>query len=900
MDDRLKTIRRRGKKGRKWWGTPFQALRPAEQRKRKRKMKLLSKRAVPILIVSLMLVSLIPVQVNAAIGNLLVYTKDGILTTEGTYGETLIVTGSGVTAGVNVNFYWDAVKPWDGAKGLLNATEAAASGNFEVWFDVPSALNGPHYLWVKDTSNDQTAVSAAFYVRAKIKLSPSSGLMGDKITIKGYGFSKEKKISPIYWDYYTYSPAVLLTSPAVPETNTLGYWEATFKVPDTTYRDDYYVYAEDELHVNAEFKFKVGASITFEYEKGPVGSVVEVKGRGFTLLEKIEAGEITLYDKYPTTPVTIPLYIFDKPVSIESDKEFSLDIVIPQVSKKNVEYTITVKDGSLTGTATGDFNVTALAKIETVPEYGVQGYRVDITGTNFIHMSGKKVMLELYDKDLVKKADIKEFETSSDGSFTGTFTVPAVASGNYKILGVQTDYNIKDDATFRVGMIIVILSKTSGPSGTRVTMTGTGFTPNKTWNATFGDELLLEGGVADDGDLELGATVVPFFFVPTSDPGTYTITVLDISEEIEIEVEFEVTDKTETWTDPTVAPNGYNTTILGKYYAEEAGKKLTFVLYNVTSKGKVDEDWDITGDVKYKTKAVTTDEDGEFKGYWKVYDSDTLSIGEYLLNVTDDEDLFAQYMFDVVSKTIEIEPRKSSFRIGETVGFKVEGSFAQIDSYIEVMEPEGDVYWTTDPFVKDVWIKVGTVMRVPYYEQTAGGNPMMLLEDAHLGTWSWTWYDVGDDKLPYTDDDEEIDTGTFTVEPAAEEVIGKTLETLGLKVEGLTTNFNSLSGTVGTLSTSVTNLAAQVASAAQAATSANQAVTNLSQTVSEIAQVANSAKNAAEAAKASSDDAKKSADEAKTAAGGLAMLVYGAIGASLVAALAAIVSLMQISRRIAG
>jgi hypothetical protein len=41
-------------------------------------------------------------------------------------------------------------------------------------------------------------------------------------------------------------------------------------------------------------------------------------------------------------------------------------------------------------------------------------------------------------------------------------------------------------------------------------------------------------------------------------------------------------------------------------------------------------------------------------------------------------------------------------------------------------------------------------------------------------------------------------------------------------------------------------------------------------------------------------------NEARNAANGLTTLVYGAIGASLVAALAAIVSLMQISRRIAG
>ncbi len=47
-------------------------------------------------------------------------------------------------------------------------------------------------------------------------------------------------------------------------------------------------------------------------------------------------------------------------------------------------------------------------------------------------------------------------------------------------------------------------------------------------------------------------------------------------------------------------------------------------------------------------------------------------------------------------------------------------------------------------------------------------------------------------------------------------------------------------------------------------------------------------------------DAKTATEGAKTAATGLTTLVYGAIGASLIAALAAIVSLMQISRRIAG
>ena len=852
-------------------------------------MSRLGKRAIPILIITILALSIMPViTVNAV-------TIDSLSAGSGGYGDTIEVYGSGVTAGMDVNLYWDAVKAWDGTKGLLNSTEAESSGDFEVWFDVPKALGGTHYLWVKDTDTGETA-SMSFIIIPLIKFSPSSGLPLDKITVKGYGFSKEADIVQVVWDYGGYAPFKLTLTPLTPTTDTLGYWEATFKVPSNATYATHTIRATDENAIYAEKTFKVGASITLEYEAGPVGSIVEIKGRGFDPAQYINAGEITLDDH----GTDIDCYIFDEPVDVEGDKEFTLDIVIPQVTKKNEDYTITVQDG--TYSAEADFNVTALAKITTDPEYGVQGYRVNIEGSNFIKKAGETVTLELWDSypSGAKAADIKELETESDGTFSGTFTVPAVSSDNYEVVAIQEDYNIYDDAGFRVGMIIVILSKTSGPSGTKVTMTGTGFTPDESWNATFGDLTLVEDGdVQSDGDLELNYAV-PFFFVPTVDPGTYTIMVLDIKAEIEVTVEFEVTEKTKTWTTPMVAPNGYNVTIEGQYFSEEAGWDVTFVLYNVTSAGKIDEDWDITADVTWEEDPVTTDEDGEFKGYWGVYESDTLSLGEYWLNVTDENDLFAQYMFEVVSKTVQIDPRKSSFRIGETVAFKVECSFAQKNSYIEVMEPEGDVYWTTDPFAEDLWIKVGTVMRVPYYEQTAGGNPMMLLEDAPLGTWSWTWYDVGDDKKPYTDDDEEIDSGTFIVEPAAEAVLGEQLNTLQGTVTQLTTNFNSLSGTVGTLSQSVTNMAAQVTSAAQAANAANQAVTNLAQTVSEIAQTANSAKTAADAAKTSADAAKTSAEAAQTAASGLTTLVYGAIGASLVAALAAIVSLMQISRRIAG
>ncbi len=247
-------------------------------------------------------------------------------------------------------------------------------------------------------------------------------------------------------------------------------------------------------------------------------------------------------------------------------------------------------------------------------------------------------------------------------------------------------------------------------------------------------------------------------------------------------------------------------------------------------------------------------------------------------------------MFSVVDKTVDIDPRKASFAVGDTVAFKIESSFKQKDSYIEVMTPDGDLYWTTDLFTDEMWIKVGTVQRVPYYSQTAGGNPMVL-EDVPLGTWSWTWYD---------DEDDEIDSGTFTVTEAPADILAQQMTALTEDFAGLTEDFSSLSEDFAGLSSDVAGLASDVAAAAAAAQAANSAVQNLADIVGDIAETANSAKTAADSAKTAADAAKTSADDARTAASGLTTLVYGAIGASLVAALAAIVSLMQISRRIAG
>jgi hypothetical protein len=345
-----------------------------------------------------------------------------------------------------------------------------------------------------------------------------------------------------------------------------------------------------------------------------------------------------------------------------------------------------------------------------------------------------------------------------------------------------------------------------------------------------------------------------------------------------------VTYKTMITLSPVGAPNEYEVTVEGWYFAETpTDESLEFLLYNATSEwilevkySNADAEPAIPSQVVYLGLDEDWD-DGYFKGKFTLPDEDAMSLGLYTLNVTDGMGMFAQAQFEIVSKVTKISPRKGTFRIQETVAFNVESSFKQIDAYVKITDPSGTQYWRTDAFESGKWTKIGDLQVYPFYQQTAGGNPMTLLEDTPLGTYSWKWYD---------EDGELLDSGTFAVAAAAEDVLGQQIEDLNNAVTDLTSDITTVSTEVAAVRTQITNAINAANAAVQAANAATQAV-------NAVAQTANAASTAA-------TNAANAATEAKNAANGLTTLVYGAIGASLVAALAAIVSLMQISRRIAG
>jgi len=851
-----------------------------------------SKKAITLLILATLMMALVPfVPIHAAAitaDQIDIYvdpdwTEHWLLSIQ--KGDTIRIVGHDVTAGATVNAYWDnAMKEtFTEGSGKVASGTAKSSGIYSIKFVVPEGLVGDHYIWVKDVATGATA-SYLVTIAPKLTISPSSGLQGDKIVLTGYGYKYDADIK---WkrEITILFPDGLADAPSTkPQTNSLGTWTYTLTVKPSIY-DVYDTWAGSQKietptvpldpaeWIWDDLQFTVGASITLSISEGPVGSVVTITGRGF---EKDETLTVDIGG------VLYPCYIISG-AAVRSDGRISTKVVIPDkvlVDEEPTKFIVTVKDkDGLPGTmdqnsATAKFTVDGIAEIKATPSYGTQGSQITVEGWNFTKISGTEVKVAF----TTATTGSKTFKTDSKGYFKGTMTIPAIGSMDQTLEAEVVVHHIKASAQVRVGIMLVILTPDSGPSGAQVSVTGVGFEAG-TYTVKIGKDEWFTGTTT--------GTISESKNVPTMNPGVYTITVIEDVTEIEVTATLTVTEKTKVALSPVMVPNEYVMTIEGWYFAENPDDpSLEFVLYNSTIYG-IGSEWilDVTYSktdpvIPLQTVVLELDEDwdpGYFKGKFTVPKEDSISIGSYTMNVTDGEGMFAQIAFQVVPKTTEITPRKQTFRIGETVAFNVESSFAQKDAYIKIMDPSGNQYWRTDAFAETQWTKVGDLMVYPFYQQTAGGNAMYLLEDAPLGIYTWKWYDK---------DAELLDSGTFTVAAATESLLGQQITDLNTAVTDLQTEISTVSTAMAGVQTQITNAINAANAAVQAANAATQAVNAVATTAS--------------AANTAATNAAAAATEARNAANGLTTLVYGAIGASLVAALAAIVSLMQISRRIAG
>ncbi len=145
--------------------------------------------------------------------------------------------------------------------------------------------------------------------------------------------------------------------------------------------------------------------------------------------------------------------------------------------------------------AVAEFTVIGAGEIEVDPEEGPVGTEVEIAGTGFA--DEQEIIIE-YDGDEV---DIEggDDETDNDGEFVSLILIPESTAGEHTIMvdvdgtEVEIDFTVEPE---------IIISPTSGETGTEVTVSGTGFGKRQDVVVYFDSDSVAAETTDSDGSFE--------------------------------------------------------------------------------------------------------------------------------------------------------------------------------------------------------------------------------------------------------------------------------------------------------------------------------------------------------------------------------------------------------------
>ena len=299
------------------------------------------------------------------------------------------------------------------------------------------------------------------------------------------------------------------------------------------------------------------ASIELDPEKGPPGTVVTVTGTGLIMgslidlrFDGLSQGFITLYGTSTT---------------------FTETFTVPQ--KDSGVYPVQAYDWSgevAYLVATALFTVTGIAEITIDPEDGTVGTEVEIQGEGFDSSEDIEVFWDDVDADNELDIEDGDEETDDDGEFYDTLIfVPESSAGDHTIIVKGKDSETEAEATFTVKSKIAI-DPSSGSSGTKVTVSGTGFGKREYVTIYFNDvEVELPERLRTERDGSFTVT----FTVPELAPGIY---VIDVEDEDNNDANAKYTVAGEMSIDPVKGNIGSTVTVNGTGFKANSTVVISF------------------------------------------------------------------------------------------------------------------------------------------------------------------------------------------------------------------------------------------------------------------------------------------------------------------------------------
>jgi len=350
----------------------------------------------------------------------------------------------------------------------------------------------------------------------------------------------------VNYAYYEDDPGAVAVLSKTAKASSRGTFSTEIKVSALPF-GVYMFAAMDSMNNTAVAELTLSPQVTLSKSQVDVGDLLLIRGSEFSPGTHVDAILVDGPDAYPCS-------LFSGWI-VDAEGRFQLSIFVPQVIKSG-QYTVevTASDGVTSHKA---IYVNELASLTSSIQSKGDEHSVTIKGKNFPNMQGQQVTISLIDVyGSTSRLTIGTVYTDHLGAISTTFSLRASGPINYRIVTATPDETIFAESSFQVTPLKAQLSSTQGKPGTKITVTGDGFTKNSHWNATLGDTTVvstLSGVTTSKGTLKIGSGL-PSFKVPSIDPGEYTLTISDAYTRIRFSTSFTVLPSQETTPIDTVYP----------------------------------------------------------------------------------------------------------------------------------------------------------------------------------------------------------------------------------------------------------------------------------------------------------------------------------------------------------
>lgn len=378
-----------------------------------------------------------------------------------------------------------------------------ATGTWSATFTVPAAAPGAHTIAATGTAT--LPVNATFNT-PDIVLTPGTGGTGQAVSVAGTGFQPSEASIRINFD-----GVAMLTTPSAVVADTAGAWNATFVLPASAVLGahvnplgvDAYG-ASTPVTTVPNQTYTVVAGIGINPATGPVGTVVTVTGKYFVVGDGTI--DVTLDGVRVVGPIPNSTGVWTRTFSIPAAQSGVAHVVdAPTLGG------VTVMASPPT------FDVTPAITLS--PSAGPGGTVVTVYGTGFQATDANTIALTWdTSTDLTPTMVPNPVPVDANGSWTAQFTVPAGVTGGTHTVAAAGG-TTTTPATASYSGISLAITPATGPVGTTVTTTGTGFGASETGIAVTWDGTVVSGTVTA-GTAGTWTTTFP---VPTASSGTHTV-----------------------------------------------------------------------------------------------------------------------------------------------------------------------------------------------------------------------------------------------------------------------------------------------------------------------------------------------------------------------------------------